>query len=58
MIRDAPLISKEAIETPEDAIRLLGETFKDYDREVVGVVHLRNDNAPINMTIVSIKRRD
>lgn len=54
MVRDAPLISEEAIKTPEDAICLLGETFKDYDREVVGVVHLRNDNAPINMTIVSI----
>lgn len=54
MVRDAPLISEEAIETPEDAIRLLGESFKDYDREVVGVVHLRNDNAPINMTIVSM----
>lgn len=54
MVRDAPLISEESIETPEDAIRLLGETFKDYDREVVGVVHLRNDNSPINMTIVSM----
>lgn len=54
MVRDTPLISEESIETPEDAIRLLGETFKDYDREVVGVVHLRNDNSPINMTIVSM----
>ena len=54
MVRDAPLISEESIETPEDAIRLLGETFKDYDRAVVGVVHLRNDNSPINMTIVSM----
>ena len=29
-------------------------TFKDYDREVVGVVHLRSDNVPINMTIISM----
>lgn len=54
MVTDAPLISDEAIKTPGDAIRLLGETFRDYDREVVGVVHLNNNNSPINMTIVSM----
>lgn len=54
MVREAPLLSEEKINTPEDAIRILGDAFKDYDREVVGVVHLRSDNAPINMTIVSM----
>ncbi|MDO4649504.1 MAG: JAB domain-containing protein [Eubacteriales bacterium] len=54
MIREAPLLSDEKIQNPQDAIRILGDAFKDYDREVVGVVHLRNDNVPINMTIVSV----
>ncbi|MDO4648662.1 MAG: JAB domain-containing protein [Eubacteriales bacterium] len=54
LVREAPLLSEEKINTPEDAIRILGDAFKDYDREVVGVVHLRSDNAPINMTIVSM----
>lgn len=54
MIREAPLLSDEKIQNPQDAIRILGDVFKDYDREVVGVVHLRSDNVPINMTIVSI----
>ncbi len=54
MVREAPLLSDEKINTPEDAIRILGDAFRDYDREVVGVVHLRSDNAPINMTIVSM----
>ena len=54
MIREAPLLSDEKIQNPQDAIRILGDAFKDYDREVVGVVHLRSDNVPINMTIVSM----
>ena len=54
MIRETPLYSNEEIQNPQDAIRILGDAFKDYDREVVGVVHLRSDNVPINMTIVSM----
>ena len=51
MIREATLLSDEKIQNPQDAIRILGDVFKDYDREVVGVVHLRSDNVPINMTM-------
>lgn len=54
LVKEAPLLSEEEISTPEDVIRVLGDTFKDYDREVVGVVHLRSDNVPINMTIISM----
>ena len=54
MIREAPLLSDEKIQNPQDAIRILGDVFKDYDREVVGVVYLRSDNVSINMTIVSM----
>lgn len=54
LVKEAPILSEEEISTPEDAIRVLGDAFKDYDREVVGVVHLRSDNVPINMTIISM----
>lgn len=54
MVKEAPLMSDEKINTPEDAVRILSDAFMDYDREVVGVVHLRNDNKPINMTIASV----
>ena len=54
LVKEAPLLSEEETSTPEDAIRVLGDTFNDYDREVVGVVHLRSDNVPINMTIISM----
>lgn len=54
LVKDAPLLSETAISTPEDAVRVLGDAFSDYDREVLGVVHLRSDKVPINMTIASM----
>lgn len=54
MVKEAPLLSDEKINTPEDTVRILADAFRDYDREVVGVVHLQSDNTPINMTIASI----
>lgn len=54
LVKEAPLLSNEEISSPEDAVRILGDAFQDYDREVVGVVNLRSDNVPINMTIISM----
>lgn len=54
LVKEPPLFSEEEIHTPEDAVKVLGDVFRDYDREVVGVVHLRGDGAPINMTIISM----
>lgn len=54
LVKEAPLLSDEEISSPEDAVRILGDAFQDYDREVVGVVNLRSDNVPINMTIISM----
>lgn len=54
LVKEQPLLTNEGITNPESAVRILADAFRDYDREVVGVVHLRNDNVPINMTIASI----
>ena len=54
LVKEAPLLSDEEISSPEDAVRILGDAFQDYDREGVGVVNLRSDNVPINMTIISM----
>lgn len=54
LVKEQPLLSNEGITNPESAVRILADAFRDYDREVVGVVHLRTDNVPINMTIASI----
>ena len=54
LVKEPPLLANEGSTNPESAVRILADAFRDYDREVVGVVHLRNDNVPINMTIASI----
>lgn len=58
IVKEAPLLSDKEISSPEDAVRILGDAFQDYDREVVGVVNLRSDNVPINMTIISMGTLD
>lgn len=54
LVKEPPLLSNEEITNPESAVRILADAFRDYDREVVGVVHLKTDNTPINMMIASI----
>ncbi|MGN1381864.1 MAG: JAB domain-containing protein [Eubacterium sp.] len=54
LVKEPPLLSNEDITNPESAVRILADAFRDYDREVVGVVHLKTDNTPINMMIASI----
>ncbi len=54
MVKAPPLYSKEQLKTPLDVVRVLGKELEKYDREVVCVVNLRSDLAPINMNIVSM----
>ncbi|MDY6342136.1 MAG: JAB domain-containing protein, partial [Lachnospiraceae bacterium] len=54
MVKEPPLYSVEPVNSPQAAVRLMAETLKGYDREVLAVVNLRNDLKPINMNIVSI----
>ena len=54
MVKEPPLYSAEPVNSPQAAVRVMSETLKGYDREVLAVVNLRNDLKPINMNIVSI----
>lgn len=54
LVRERPLMSREEINSPEAAIRLLADTFRDYDREVLGIIHLNNRNMPISMSVTSM----
>ncbi len=54
MVEEPPLYSSRPIESPEDVIRLMAETLRQYDREVLCIVNFRNDHSPINMNIVSM----
>ena len=58
MVKEPPIYSSTPIRSPDDAIRLMAEIMKDYDREVFCIVNFRNDMVPINMNIVSIGTLD
>ncbi len=58
IVDEPPLYSDKPIDSPQAAVKLLADTFKDYDREVVAVVNLKANLVPINMNIVSMGALD
>lgn len=54
LVRDAPILSEAEINSPEDAVRLVGEQLCSMDREVVCVINLKADNTPINCHFASV----
>lgn len=54
LVKNAPLFSDKKITTPEDAVSLLGELLCEMDREVVCVINLKIDGAPINCNFASM----
>ncbi len=46
--------SSQKIQTPEDAVRILADIFKELDREEIGVVNLDGANHPVNFNIISV----
>ncbi len=58
LVRDAPILSEIKVDTPEDAIRLVGRELCDMDREVICVINLKADNTPINCHFASVGALD
>lgn len=54
LVRDRSIMAEDPIETAEDAIRLIGRYFRDFDREVVGLLCMDTKNKPVNMSVISI----
>ena len=54
LVKDAPIFSGHPIQSPEDAIEVLGELMADFDREVVCVVNLKSNHVPINVHFASV----
>ena len=54
MVEMPPLLSKEPMDGPQAAVRVMADTFRDLDREVFCIVNLRTDLKPINMNIISM----
>lgn len=47
LVEEQPIMSNTPIQTPIDAVRLLGDKMRLFDREVVCVINLRSDGKPI-----------
>lgn len=54
LVKEKNLLSDQPINSPEAAIKILGEEIKQYDREVAVIINLQSDCKPINASIVSI----
>ena len=54
LVEEPPLLYEEPLDKPEIVVKALGEELKQYDREVVAIIHMQTDCRPINMTIASI----
>lgn len=53
LVDEPPLLSDKPVNCPDDAIRLLGNLIKQYDREILAVINFKTDKTPINCNIVS-----
>lgn len=58
MVKEPPLYADYPLNSPNAVIRLLADTLKDYDREVVAVITLRSNLKPINVNLVSMGTLD
>ena len=58
MVKEPPLYADYPLDNPEAVIRLMADTLKDYDREVVAVINLRTNLKPIHVNLVSMGTLD
>ena len=54
MVKEKSLYSTKPITTPEDAVRILADAVREYDREVFCIVNVNAKNIPININICSM----
>ena len=54
MVKEPPLYSERPMHSPEAAIGLMRDVFREYDREVLCVVNLKANLQPINLNICSM----
>ena len=54
LVKERPLLSEEALTTPEKVAMLVGDYIRDMDREVLCVINFNAKLQPINFNVVSI----
>ena len=50
LVKDAPIYSKQKIDSPQQAVNLVGSILCDMDREMTCVINLKSNGVPINCT--------
>ena len=58
MVKEPPLYADFPVDSPSAVIRLMADTLREYDREVVAVITFRANLKPINVNLVSIGTLD
>lgn len=54
LVKERPLLSDKPIQTPQDAVSIVGAMLQDYDREVAAVIHCSTKGHPISMSVISM----
>lgn len=54
MVKEPTIYSEDKIRNPEDAMKVLADELKTYDRETFGVLNLKTNGQPINFNICSV----
>ena len=54
LVKEAPLFSQHKINTPRDAVNVVGDLLSEMDREVICIVNLKNNGSVINCHFASI----
>lgn len=54
LVKEAPIMSEKKINSPEDAVKLLGQYLCELDREVLCVINIKASGVPVNCSICSM----
>ena len=54
LVKEAPIMSEKKINSPEDAVKLLGQYLCELDREVLCVINIKANGVPVNCSICSM----
>ena len=58
LVRNSSIPSDRKVDSPEAAMELIRDIFRDFDREILFVINLKADGTPINFHVVSIGSLD
>lgn len=58
LVKEPSILSEKPVATANDAVDLIADFMKTFDREIVCIFNLTSDGKPINMNIVSIGTLD